>query len=181
MHHWWEESCHLHHWRWDLRKDECWRRTRKRLRLTVREPPPIPIKWGNSDQNSDHGEFEPPEFKSTANLWRKGNSDHGPSFLPGKTQTMVRVNCPKWWWGWFLRWWLEAQHIDFHARCCLWRTTLFRKPISSSRRLNFLANRDLECCVLQPNNAIFGFGGVVELRMLDFPIVLRNFDHNQCF
>ena len=29
---------------------------------------PIPIKWGNSDQNSDHGEFEPPEFKSTVNL-----------------------------------------------------------------------------------------------------------------
>ena len=29
---------------------------------------PIPIKWGNSDQNSDHGEFKPPEFKSTVNL-----------------------------------------------------------------------------------------------------------------
>ena len=54
---------------------------------------PIPIKWGNSDQNSDHGEFEPPEFKSTVNLYKKGNSDHSPSFLPGKTQTMVRVNC----------------------------------------------------------------------------------------
>ena len=54
---------------------------------------PIPIKGGNSDQNSDHGELEPPGFKSTVNLWRKGNSDHGPSFLPGKTQTMVRVNC----------------------------------------------------------------------------------------
>ena len=54
---------------------------------------PIPIKWGNSDQNSDHGEFEPAEFKSTVNLQRKGNSDHGPSFLPSETQTMVRVNC----------------------------------------------------------------------------------------
>ena len=52
---------------------------------------PIPIQRGNSDQNSDHGEFEPPEFKSTVNLERKGNSDHGPSFLPGKTQTMVRL------------------------------------------------------------------------------------------
>ena len=29
---------------------------------------PIPINWGNSDQNSDHGEFEPPELKSTVNL-----------------------------------------------------------------------------------------------------------------
>ena len=29
---------------------------------------PTPTKWGNSDQNSDHGEFEPPEFKSTVNL-----------------------------------------------------------------------------------------------------------------
>ena len=54
---------------------------------------PIPIKSGNSDQNSDHGEFEPPELKSTVNLERKGNSDHGPSFLPGETQTMVRVHC----------------------------------------------------------------------------------------
>ena len=29
---------------------------------------PIPMQWENSDQNSDHGEFEPPEFKSTVNL-----------------------------------------------------------------------------------------------------------------
>ena len=33
------------------------------------------------------------DFKSAVNLRRKGNSDHGLSFLPGKTQTMVRVNC----------------------------------------------------------------------------------------
>ena len=55
---------------------------------------PIPIKWGNSDQNSDHGEFEPPEIKSTVSRSvEKRSSDHGPSFLPGKTKTMVRVNC----------------------------------------------------------------------------------------
>ena len=28
--------------------------------------------------------FEPPEFKSTVNLKRKGNSDHGPSSSPAK-------------------------------------------------------------------------------------------------
>ena len=36
---------------------------------------------GSQDQNSDHGEFEPPEFKSTVNLYRKK-----------ETQTMVRVS-----------------------------------------------------------------------------------------
>ena len=30
---------------------------------------------------------------------------------------MVRVNCPKWWWGWFLRWWVGV----FHAK----RVSLF--------------------------------------------------------
>ena len=25
------------------------------------------------------------------------------------------------------------------------------------------------------------WGGVVDLRMLDFPVVLRNIDHNLCF
>ena len=24
---------------------------------------------------------------------------------------MVRVNCPKWWWGWFLRWWINAEIV----------------------------------------------------------------------
>ena len=55
--------------------------------------PPTPFRNLWSDQSSDHREFEPPEFKSSVNLQRKGNSDHGPSFLPGKTQTMFRVNC----------------------------------------------------------------------------------------
>ena len=50
----------------------------------------------------DYGELEPPEFRSTVNLQRKGNSDHGPSFLPSETQTMVRVNCQNGDGGWFL-------------------------------------------------------------------------------
>ena len=38
---------------------------------------PIPLKPGNSDQNSDHRKFEPPEFKREK-----------------ETQTMVRVSSP---------------------------------------------------------------------------------------
>ena len=33
-------------------------------------------------------------LKNLKRKYEKEKSNHGPSFLPGKTQTMVRVNCP---------------------------------------------------------------------------------------